>query len=740
MANASVEKLGARGDSLNGVQIGTWEFIHSRHSLSGEGEQSESHCASRVATEFVPHALKRQMRIESLPKIQNHRMFRDFVWPNGLSKFQRYNLIFGWNGCGKTTLSQILKHLERREAIAVGKVEFHFSGGKGKELEVKGKDLATAQLPVVRVFNREFVDANVHQGGASVQPVYYLGEESASKQKEVERLSEELKDAKSTLETAGKQYKAADSALNVFQTDGGSEVRKLLQAPTTRFQGYDRRNFVRDMETLQADSVAGAILQAEARPRLTKALQTRQLPELPQLTPPVANLRELQTRLEALLEKTAQTHAIEFLAENQDVAQWVQAGLKLHKAHNNNGNRCLYCQGVLNEPRVEALNQHFSDAVVRLQRELGDLQVSLRAALEACTHQRTHEASALYPEFETEWQFAQSLAQNKLKVAKERIQNLLDAIERKLALLFTRVELNSDLRSNSWDDQVVSKAFAQLNQTIEKHNAKTKQFNESLNETRELLAKSIVAERFEECQKLTRAKEEAEGQRGIAQANVDSVRQRIHALEAEVREHRRAAKELNAELRSYLGRDELQFAVKENGYELQRYGHTAQDLSEGEKSAVAFLYFLKSLQDRGVGMKDCIVVIDDPVCSMDTNSMFCAFGYMKERTQDCGQLFILTHSFSFFRQVKNWFHHIKPTKETSFHMLKPVLCEDGQRSTCLVELDPTLREHDSEYQYLFKQVWEASRLPQYSLSVAVQYSMPNIARRFLEAFLAFRYP
>ena len=99
-----------------------------------------------------------------------------------------------------------------------------------------------------------------------------------------------------------------------------------------------------------------------------------------------------------------------------------------------------------------------------------------------------------------------------------------------------------------------------------------------------------------------------------------------------------------------------------NGYQIIRNKDKAENLSEGEKTAIAFLYFLKSLEDKSFDLKKGIVVIDDPVSSLDTNALFQAFGYVKDRTKDAGQLIILTHSHSFFRLVKNWFNHL-PNRE-----------------------------------------------------------------------------
>ena len=137
--------------------------------------------------------------------------------------------------------------------------------------------------------------------------------------------------------------------------------------------------------------------------------------------------------------------------------------------------------------------------------------------------------------------------------------------------------------------------------------------------------------------------------------------------------------------------------------------------------------------------------MDDPVSSLDANALFLAFGFIRERTEAVGQLFVLTHNFSFFRQIRNWFHHLKgqnkqdvSQRPARFFMLDYTLMDDA-RSSAIRVLDPLLEQYESEYQYLFARVHRASiRLA--SAGLEDYYVLPNIARRMLEAFLAFRLP
>jgi predicted ATPase len=75
------------------------------------------------------------MGIDRINKIKNHRIFGGFAWPQDLLDFKDKNLFYGWNGTGKSTLSNLFRSIEKQAPMSEGQVEFVIDGNKvdGKE-------------------------------------------------------------------------------------------------------------------------------------------------------------------------------------------------------------------------------------------------------------------------------------------------------------------------------------------------------------------------------------------------------------------------------------------------------------------------------------------------------------------------------------------------------------------------------------------------------------------------------
>jgi len=128
--------------------------------------------------------------IKHIIKIKNCPSFIDFKPASDLPEFTRYNLIYGWNGSGKTCFSRVLRSFE------VGKnyyehperqAEFEFKLDNG--MSINHKDLNAFKN--IRVFNKDFIDENVF-GIGGPKPIFFLGKEKKEDKKKIINIENEL--------------------------------------------------------------------------------------------------------------------------------------------------------------------------------------------------------------------------------------------------------------------------------------------------------------------------------------------------------------------------------------------------------------------------------------------------------------------------------------------------------------------------------------------------------------------
>ena len=103
--------------------------------------------------------------------------------------------------------------------------------------------------------------------------------------------------------------------------------------------------------------------------------------------------------------------------------------------------------------------------------------------------------------------------------------------------------------------------------------------------------------------------------------------------------------------------------TKENSYQIQRMDGTlaTNTLSEGEETFISFLYFLQfakgSIDASKVSSKK-ILVLDDPICSLDSTVLYIVSSMVKslikevrDGDSDVEQIFILTHNVFFHKEA-----------------------------------------------------------------------------------------
>jgi len=181
-------------------------------------------------------------------------------------------------------------------------------------------------------------------------------------------------------------------------------------------------------------------------------------------------------------------------------------------------------------------------------------------------------------------------------------------------------------------------------------------------------------------------------------------------------------------------------------YQITRNNVLAKNLSTGERNIISLIYFITKLEENNFNLNDAIIFIDDPVSSLDSNHIFKVYGFLSEKVLNCKQLFITTHNFDFLNLLKDLIYgdpegtqnkQSKAQKE-NFYLIKKI--ETNNQKYSIIENIPNiLIKFRSEYNYLFSILKEFNE-KQGNSDFEMLYLLPNIARRFLEAYLFQKYP
>lgn len=184
----------------------------------------------------------------------------------------------------------------------------------------------------------------------------------------------------------------------------------------------------------------------------------------------------------------------------------------------------------------------------------------------------------------------------------------------------------------------------------------------------------------------------------------------------------------------------------QNTYEVIRPdGSVAEKLSEGERNFIAFLYFYHLVKGSYSSdeVKDKIVVIDDPVSSMDSGALFIVSALVREMIEVCynntdyrspkvdgdyiKQIFVLTHNVYFHKEITH--HQVNRYRSVSLYLIRKtdnvsgiIHCVRKSQSV------PTEFENYNPIQNSYAALWDEYK------ELKTVNTLTNVIRRILEYY------
>lgn len=668
-------------------------------------------------------------RIRRIDKATDFGSYHNFSWDTkNTDDFKHYNLLYGWNYSGKTTLSRMFAFLQKPELpeAVTGHFEVTIEKPDGSTISIDSKSHKST-LPV-RVFNRDFVSANFEQEH-NAPAVHILGESVRHLRDEIKKRNKQIARQKATIESFELKIRKHKSEIDQKKTDFARTIDAAISGR------YNRTHLDRLLPMVRQNPV-DHFLDDAALESYKKTLATSgDYKEIPETIPSPPDIPKLFENAKILLSRSASNQAIDELRNDPILEDWLRTGLNIHQEKDS----CLFCGNPLQAAVLDKLNAHFD-------RELEKLREDIRRFMQ----EKLPESFRVdFPETD---RFLPHLHQGYNKLRERGIKwkgqcdkqlktlhNALDAkLESGLDKAITLEALQEPIEDWTSLRRTIIAAIGEHNNQVGDTGNVTKQ-------ARDKIEAHFIAELCNEIDftKGDTIQRTLENRVVKRQSLITKCEQQIGNLEEEIRRNSVAAKSLNELLQILLPSSNVKaHPVDDSTFEFQRDGIPAKHLSDGEKTAITFAYFLITLEDKGVHIEDLIVFVDDPISSLDSNHIYTVWSLINERLTQCHQLFVSTHNNELFTLIKDeWIKDRQQQKFSAKHAgywISRYSDPLGQLQSRIENLPDLLRKYKSEYQFVYSCLYTFAYTSAPSPHEA--YTAPNLLRKFLEAYLGFRRP
>lgn len=576
------------------------------------------------------------------------------------------NFFYGNNGAGKSSIAHAI---EEDDGVV-------WADGK------------SADDYDVLVYNQDFINENFVNYG-DLKGVFIFGEEDIEAKKRIAELTEEKKKKSDAKVAAGEDYKqktaGVDAALTQFQDACFSKTADIRKRFEKCMDGKkQKRNF--------AEAVLGE-----------KAPKEHDLPELERLygvafddtARAYAEFKKAgattygslpgKEMLDKVIVSSSDTPFARFLkALGSTASDWVRDG---HTHFSGSaGGKCPYCQQKLPANFENEIAATFDAQYQQDIRDLGQFQSTYgRETADIVRVLQTNTTDAMPSLDLRAYQEKLSLLESKFEVNRQRIAEKVKEPSKTVSLEDTDTLL---LEIGAMIDGINKLIKANNDVIAAKKSSKEKCKTEIMQYLAFMLADEVTSYK-DEVARLEKEIKEITERGTLLRKEISELTREISELNKHNANTEAAIDSINKILRDS-GFQGFSIRAKdgvENVYEIVREnGTVAENLSEGERNFIAFLYFYHRVRGsmNSEELKEKIVVIDDPVSSMDSTALFIVSAIVREMINVCRnnteylnpqvpgdyikQLFILTHNVYFHREVT--YQQVGYYNCTSFYMIR----------------------------------------------------------------------
>lgn len=706
--------------------------------------------------------------IKKIKSISNFGVFQNSNWDatvrdegNNIAKFKKFNILYGRNYSGKTLLSRIFQSLEK------GRLSEKCIGANF-EINCDDEDITHSKLNEhslnIRVYNEDFVDENLSflkNEDEEIQPFAVLGEQNVEIEKQIKEKErtlggeEDKTGIKYSLSQKKSEYLKKQQERKYAQEELEERLRnKARDIKQNRLYDdvlYDIRKIKQDITALLDNP--RTLLKNDNIDIKKRLLREEIRDDTERIKPFSSSLNNLFEKSRELLNKEIKpTKSIQELINDSILQEWVRDGIPHHKGKRDT---CAFCGGKLSDDLWKKLAAHFN-------KESEELRDALKKQIQALEEEKRKLDETLSLSQDSFYSFYQDSFDSK----KKDLEGELNKYNKTIDLLIKPLEGREkdifkpqDCPTIDDNSQKIISILDNINLLIDENNQKTVSLIDDQKKAPDDLRLNEVAQFMRDIDYEMKMKsiEILEKEEKTILIEITSLEDKVKNTESEIeslriqqKNEKKAAEKINEYLNHFFGNRSIRFEAIEDKeqfsykFQILRGDQIAYNLSEGERSLVAFCYFVARLDEIDTQGKELIIWIDDPVSSLDSNHVFFVFSLIENiiakpnKNPDGSnafrykQLYISTHNLEFLKYLKRLSH---PTNDSEYFLLERI----GKHSR-LALMPDYLRKYVTEFNYLFQQLHKCSKINDTYHAHEVFYNFGNNLRKFLEAYLFYKYP
>lgn len=636
------------------------------------------------------------------------------------------NFFFGNNGTGKSTIGKEIK----------------------KDNGVQWRTGRTASNYTIYVYNQDFINANI-QNYNSMPGVFTMNEQNIEIQNKVAEMTaekEKLDIEYSKMATdKGKKEEALDTLFTTFQNSCWDKTKTIREKFDKTQEGKKRKQQFADAVLNVKNPQEHDIKTLETLYEIAYGADAKKYEEFSVVegTSVLDSLNGSDILGKSIV-SSSETPFAAFVKAIKST-DWVRSGHE--QFHTTPDGKCPYCQQPLPDDFEEQItacfDAQYQEDISTLERFYNDYKEKaneLFLLLQTIPHE-------IYPRLDT------VTYTDKLAVLKSKIQANVQKIVEKKAEPSCTVSLE---RIEPILKELVDLVLS-FNKAISENNAvlaaKPQKQSECSTDVWELIAFTLKSEIASYRTSKTTLEKEVSELKNQMKINRDSYRNlgiEMASLNRQIVNTKATIDSIN---RMLLDSGFQGFSIREkegmqNVYEVIRDKDetVAESLSEGERNFIAFLYFyhlVRGSETADGGLTDKIVIIDDPVSSMDSCTLFIVSALIREMIEICRnnaegvgssiegnfikQIFVLTHNAYFHREVT--YSYVSRYPYVNFYCIRKAdnlstitLCERPKDSA------RTQMENYNPVQNSYAALWTEYRCLNASIPLL------NVIRRILEYY------